>query len=90
MNLTRHAQARTQQRGIPPLMIDLLLQFGAHERAGAGMQKYFFDKTARRQLRSYAGPFASSIEQHLDIYVVVDEHYQVITVAHRTERIRRH
>lgn len=58
MAYTQHAQIRAQQRGIPPILIDLLLRFGAHEKAGDGTQTYFFDKTARRQVRSYAGLLA--------------------------------
>ena len=36
MQVTQHAQVRAKQRGIPPLLIDLLLQFGTSERAGTG------------------------------------------------------
>lgn len=50
----------------------------------------FFEKDARRKLRSYAGSLARSIEQHLDVYVVVGPVQMVITVAHRDERIRLH
>ena len=89
MAYTQHAQIRAQQRGIPPILIDLLLQFGAREKAGDGTQTYFFDKNARRQVRSYAGLLASSIEQHLDVYAIVGAGNEVITVAHRTGRINR-
>lgn len=36
MKVTQHAQARTHQRGIPTLMIDLLEQFGTKEKTGDG------------------------------------------------------
>lgn len=90
MNLTRHAAARSQQRAIPPMMIDLLLQFGKSESAGAGAAKLFFDRQARRRVAAYAGPLASLLNDHLDLFAVVDQDMQVITIGHRLERIRRH
>lgn len=90
MNISRHAHERRQQRAIPELMIDLLLQFGSSERVGLGVCKIFFDKPSRRRVKAYAGPLASFLEQHLDLYAVVaEENMKVITVGHRTERIAR-
>lgn len=90
MQLSRHANERSHQRAIPEMMIDLLLQFGASERAGSGICKMFFDKPSRRRIKVYAGPLASFFEQHLDLYAVVcEENMKVITVGHRTERIAR-
>ncbi len=88
--MTKHAQIRSQQRGIPPVMVDLLLQFGATESAGDGANKMFFDKSARRKVESYFGPLAPLINKHLDMYAVVGADDQIITVGHRLERIRRH
>lgn len=90
MSMTHHAKVRSQQRGIPPLVVDLLLQFGVHERAPGGVSKVFLDKHARRRLESYVGTLAPQIEQHLNVYLVVNGDNQVITAAPRTERIRRH
>lgn len=90
MNLTNHASARSQQRAIPPMMIDLLLQFGKSESAGAGVAKLFFDRKSRKRVAAYAGPLASLLDDHLDLYVVVGQDMLVITVGHRHERIRRH
>ena len=88
--MTHHAKVRSQQRGIPGLLIDLLLQFGASERAPGGASKMFFDKAARRRVQAYAGPLASLLEEHLDLYAVVAADSSVITVGHRLEKIRRH
>jgi hypothetical protein len=88
--LTKHAHIRSQQRSISPLMIDLLLQLGTTEKTFGGATKVFFDKVSRRRVYAYAGPLASLIEQHLDIYAVVGDDCQIITVGHRNERIRRH
>ena len=90
MNLTRHAQNRSQQRCIPPMVLDLLIQFGASESAGDGASKMFFDKSARRRVHSYAGALAPLLDAHLDSYAVISQDNQVITAGYRTERIRRH
>jgi hypothetical protein len=87
--MTKHATIRGQQRVIPPIVIDLLHQFGSMERAGAGTFKLFFDKVGRRRVKSYAGPLSRPLEEHLDAYVVVDDGGGLITVGHRTQRIRR-
>ena len=88
--MTHHAQVRSRQRAIPALLIDLLLQFGASERAPGGASKVFFDKASRRRVQAYAGPLASLLEEHLDLYAVVAADSSVITVDHGMERIRRH
>jgi hypothetical protein len=52
--ITVHAQTRLQQRGIPPLVVDLLMQFGSSFRCG-GAERLMFDKTAIRRLRRHLG-----------------------------------
>ena len=88
-NMTKHATVRQQQRGISPLMIDLLLDFGSSEPSGNGTALLFFDKPAKRRLESYAGPLAKAFQEHLDVYAIVDNQ-TVITTGHRCDRIRRH
>ena len=90
MQLTKHASIRSQQRAIPLLMIDLLIQFGVQEKAGDGTTKYYFDGASRRKVLAYAGTIARVIEEHLNVYAVVDTTDSVVTVAHRTDRIKRH
>lgn len=87
---TQHANVRSQQRGIPPLVLDLLRQFGSHEPAGGGASKVFFDKQGRRRVQAYAGALAPLLNDHLDFYAVIGSNDQVITVGHRLDRIRRH
>lgn len=89
MNLTKHANVRSQQRAIPPMLIDLLLQFGSREKAGSGVLKVFFDKVDRRRVKAYAGQFSRMLDDHLDLYAVVGEDDHVITVGHRLQRINR-
>jgi hypothetical protein len=88
--MTKHAQTRSQQRGISPMMVDLLMQFGVKEPAGSGATKVFLNKEAKRKLTAYAGRLASHLQQHLDIYAVLSADDEVITVAHRIEHIQRH
>jgi hypothetical protein len=71
------------------MVIDLLMQFGAREKAPGGGCKAFFDKAARRRLERYAGPLATHLQQHLASYIVLAADDQVITVGHRTKRIAR-
>lgn len=90
MHTTRHAAQRIQQRAIPLLVVDLLIEFGSSEPSGDGTSKYFFDKSARRKVKAYAGPLARVLDEHLDVYAVVGADTELITVGHRYERIRRH
>ncbi|MCB1995646.1 MAG: hypothetical protein KDG57_07160 [Rhodoferax sp.] len=87
--MTRHAEVRGRQRAIPALAIELLVRFGSEEPAPGGASKVFFDKAARRRLAAFAGPLAPALSQHLDVYAILGENDQVVTVAHRTKRVRR-
>jgi len=88
-NLTKHAQKRMQQRSIPQMVLDWLVDFGHSEPAGNGARKYFFDKQSRRHFKKYAGQLYGSLEQHLNAYVVLASDSTVVTVAVRCEPIRR-
>lgn len=89
MNLTTHARTRIQQRTISPLVLELILQFGAQQPGGDGSSIYFLDKKARRRVRQYAGPAFTTLDEHADIYAVVNKDGYVITADHRTRRIER-
>src|SRR5437667_5029560 len=85
---TRHAQARAQQRGIPHLIVEWLLEFGARK-PSAGADMVYFDKRSREALRRYAGRQAlAKLDGLLDVYAVVSNDGQVLTLGHRTKRIR--
>lgn len=66
------------------------MRFGTSEPAGDGSSKVYFDKAARRRVKSYAGPLAGLLNEYLDVYAVVSSDDKVITAAHLTDRIRRH
>lgn len=88
MYVTRHAQVRQQQRGVPPMVVDLLLGFGATRYAGNGVTTHYFDKASRRKIKTYAGRLASLLEEYLDYYAIVSQDGALITVAPRIKKAR--
>jgi len=86
MNMSQHAQKRSQQRGVPPLIVDLLLRFGSREHDRHGAEICYFDHQSKKRLHSYAGSLVEKISEQLDAYVVVAEG-NVITVGKRFKRI---
>lgn len=89
--MTLHAQARLQQRGIPPTVVESLLDFGHEAHDHRGSRIIHFDHRARQQLRRQVGTESyKRIEPHLDAYAVVADTGEVIIVGHRTRRINRH
>lgn len=88
--LTSHAATRIAQRGIPPLVLDLLCQFGASERC-KDADKLFFDKQSRRQLKRYLGGERSLklLEPWLNTYAVLGDDGKVVTAGQRQKRITR-
>jgi len=88
--VSSHAQARMQQRGITPHLLQLLNVYGAtaHDRQGGKLR--YFSKASRKRLLMVEGPHVyRSIESKLDAYAVVASDGCVITVGHRDRRIRR-
>ncbi len=83
--LTRHAKHRIQKRCIPPAVVDFALQFGDHEPAGAGAERYYFTKKAWRKLQAYLGGGAAAFESYRNVYVVACDG-MVITTAYRRGR----
>jgi hypothetical protein len=51
MKLTQHAALRAKERAIPPILVDLLMSYGATEKAGEGAITYYFDKASKRRFR---------------------------------------
>lgn len=88
--LSHHAVTRLAQRGIPPLVVDLLCQFGASERCNQA-EKIYFDQCSRRHLQAYLGGARSLrlLEPWLDTYAVLADDGTVVTVGHRQKRINR-
>ncbi len=87
MKLSKHASIRQQQRCIPPIVIDLLIDYGTVERAGKDATTHYFDKVSRRRVMAYAGRLAGMLEDYLDYYVIVGEDGNIITIAPRIKKI---
>lgn len=87
---SHHALDRLQQRGLPPIVIELLARFGASERSHRA-EKIFFDKQARKELRRYLGGARSMrvIEPWLNAYAVLGDDGTVVTAGFREKRIAR-
>ena len=88
MKLTAHADVRCQQRSIPPLIRDWLIDYGSEVRSH-GAVKRFFDKPARRRLAECVG--AEVVDRMGDLlnHYLVETGSVVITAGIRTRRIRR-
>ena len=88
--MTSHAQARMQQRAIPPFVVELLERFGASARSG-GADRLYFDKASRKRLRHHFGGDRSLrlVEPWLEAFIVVADGGPVVTAGHRTDRIQR-
>ena len=87
--LTQHAQARLRQRGIPPDMLELLLDYGDSVHDHAGAEVLYFTRTARESVRRVRGNGAyKRVASSLNVYAVI-ANGQVITVGHRTHRVNR-
>lgn len=85
---SRHAIDRSRSRGIPPLVIDWLFEFGT-ERHLDSREILYFDKKSRRSLRRAVGKqIVSKLDKYMNSYVVI-EGGRVITAGHRFKRIRR-
>lgn len=86
MTMTHHAMARAQKRGVPPLVVDLLLQFGVREHDSRGAEIVYFDRRARKHLETYSGGLFGRLNEHLDAYAVIYDG-RVVTVGPRQKRV---
>lgn len=88
MKMTKHAEKRIEQRCIPGVVIDLILDYGKSE-YHRGAEKLWLDKKGLRQAKRYLGKPHQNYGQLLkDIYLVVDGE-TVITAARRDRHHKR-
>lgn len=91
LNMTHHARTRLQQRGIPPSVLEKLLDFGNEVHDHRGSLVIYFNRSARAQLRAACGNATyKRIESHLNAYAVISDTGDIVTVGHRTRRIIHH
>lgn len=86
---TLHSQKRTQQRGIPPLMEELLSRYGCHKHDGKGAVKIYFNNTSKKTMKRELGskPVNLLLAQWGNVYKVISTDGSTITIGHRTKRI---
>ena len=88
MNLTKHAEQRALQRGIPQFVVDCLLEYGEVEFHN-GCEIRRMTKKAEKRLRGYMGRLAGDVSKVLrDVYVVTSAD-TVLTVARQTRHLKR-
>jgi len=90
MIFTRHGTTRKQQRAIPQMIIDWLMDYGHHQ-TQRGVCVATFNKKSRKKVMQYAGNEAGALfEKYANTYMVLaSDRQQVITVGHRTIRHKR-
>jgi len=82
--LTAHARARMQQRGISPVALELLLDFGRETHDHRGCRIVRFDKRSRRRVMRALGPERyRQLERSFNAYAVVAADDAVVTVGQR-------
>ena len=87
--LTKHAERRRQQRGIPYSSLETMLWYGKKRRRGDAYLVYM-DKYHRNLAQTRLDPeLYRQVVDKLDFYLVYDDRTRtVITVAHRLERLK--
>lgn len=86
-HLSHHAEIRAQQRGLPPVIVEWLLEFGTVTHDHHGAEIHHFDKKGKKRLASAVGDMVvERLTPLLDAYVVTKGD-TVVTVGHRYKRI---
>ncbi len=87
--ITFHAERRLQQRAIPIFAIELFQRYASSMRH-KGAEVLFIDKAARKRLAQALGGKRGfrAIEPWLNAFVCIEDG-NVITVAHRSRRLKR-
>ncbi|MGH8785981.1 MAG: hypothetical protein ACREYA_12970 [Cupriavidus necator] len=81
--MTIHASVRMQQRGIPPAIVQWLIEYGAKEYSGSACRRYF-DKAARQRMcRDLGAQIVDRLGNLMNCYLIEGDRGQIITVAHR-------
>jgi hypothetical protein len=90
LNYSEHARSRIQQRASPPLIVDLLIQFGSSSQCG-GAERLMFDKKALKRLRHHLGGERGLkvVERWLNVYAIIGDNGSIVTTAHKCTHFRR-
>jgi len=88
---TRHADTRSQQRGIPPLVSQWLEQYGREEYDGRGGVRLYFDKRSIRAMeRDFGREPVRRMESYLHSFKILSTRDgTTITIGHCQCHVRR-
>jgi hypothetical protein len=91
VSFTEHAMTRSQQRGVPPLVVNWVRTFGHKEFDHHGAVTRYLDKAGKRRLTKEVGSqVIRQLEAYLDVYVVESaSDGGVITIGRRYKRVNR-
>ncbi len=92
MHSSHHGNVRRQQRGIPAVIVDLVVKFGRHEYDHRGGVMKYLDRRGRKVIEQNMGrDFVKRHAEQMDVYVVQSAtDGTVITCGHRYAKINRH
>lgn len=87
LSLTRHAEVRSNQRGIRIRTMDVLLTYG-ESRIRNGAEVIYMDRESRLRARDALGRTEyARLERALDAYLVLADG-RVMSCAHRKRKLR--
>ena len=88
-NMTRHAQIRSHQRGLPPLILDLLKRSGRRTFDHHGAVQPSFDNKARPRVAHEVGRTAvARLHECWNAFAVLDTASgSVLTCGHQYQKI---
>ena len=87
LELTDHAAARMQQRGIRAQALEALLDYGRVVHVEGGRDIVYFDKKSRARLAKAGG--GADADRLTRTYAILASDGTVVTVGHRFRRIPR-
>lgn len=83
---TKHAAVRMQQRGIPRVVVALLLKYGKKTKARRGGKLCYFGNEGRKRVRRYLGHARAREFEHCLKTVAIIDGDQVVTCVNRWDR----
>ncbi len=86
---THHSTVRAQQRGVPPLIQQWLLEYGEESHDGRGaVRRYFSHRSVRIMERRFGRRVVRKLGEYLCTYLVESSDGHIVTVGHRTGRVK--
>lgn len=88
--LSHHAQQRLQQRAIPALVIEILLDHGVVEHSKRGLEMLYLTKKGKHaaMMQMKAAGMRHS-DHYLNAFLIESSDGNIVTVGHRTKKINR-